>query len=363
LQPVVRQPSFCRTLTAAMIEMSNDRIRDLRVRLILSPLFGVIVPTFSGMVDFRRHTALGLVASYFLFSSVAFLVWEGNRRLYYRFSRREDWLERPWQRAALLLGLVLAFTIPVSTLFLLAWQRLTGDHGVRSLAVPTAVISIVAIASLITYVYETVFLVQDWESARLKHARAESARLAAELDLLTREVDPHFLFNNLHALHHLVDHHDPRAGAFIEALSETYRYVLTTARDRPLVPLAEELQALERHRLLATTRYGGHVKVLVDVPDEAAMSAMVPPVSLGELLLNALKHNVVSAEHPLTLTVTLEDDVLVVTNTIRRKAQTAASTGVGLQNLAERVRLAAGKTLTWAEEGDRFVVRMPISSG
>jgi hypothetical protein len=75
LQLVVCQPSFCRTLTAAMIEMSNDRIRDLRVRLILSPVFGVIVPTFSGMIDFRRHTPLELVASYFVFSTVAFLVW------------------------------------------------------------------------------------------------------------------------------------------------------------------------------------------------------------------------------------------------------------------------------------------------
>lgn len=88
------------------------------------------------------------------------------------------------------------------------------------------------------------------------------------------------------------------------------------------MPVTEELQALERHRLLATTRYGGHVHVVVDVPDAVAATATatVPPVSLGELLPNALKHNVV-------------------------------------------MRLAAGKTLAWAEEGERFVVRMPISSG
>jgi hypothetical protein len=343
-----------------MIEMSNDRIRDLRVRLMLSPVFGVVVPTFSGMVDFRRHSTLGLVGSYLLFSTIAFLVWEGNRRLYYRFSRREDWLERPWQRAGLLLGVVLAFTIPVSTLFLLGWQYFTGDPGVRSLAVPTAVVSIVAIAALITYVYETVFLVQDWESARLKHARAESARLAAELDLLTREVDPHFLFNNLHALQHLVDHHDPRAGAFIEALSETYRYVLM-ARDRPLVPLAEELQALERHRLLATTRYGGHVEVVVDLPEEVTMTAKVPPVSLGELLVNALKHNIITPQHPLTLTVRAEGDMLVVANELRRHSRRTASTGVGLQNLTDRVRLATGKTMTWSEQGGHFTVRMPLA--
>ena len=271
-----------------MIELSNNRIRDLRVRLLLSPVFGTLVPTLSGLIDVRRHTAPGLVASYLAFSAVALLVWEGNRRLYYRFSRREDWLERPWHRAAMLLGVVLAFTIPVSTLFLVAWQRLTGDPGVRAHAVPTAVVGIVAIATVITYVYETVFLLQDWESARLTQARAESERLSAELDRLTNEVDPHFLFNNLHALQHLVERRDDRAVAFIEALSDTYRYVLA-ARDRPLVPLDEELIALERHRLLATTRYGGNVRVVVDLPHGAAATAMVPPVSLGELLLNALR--------------------------------------------------------------------------
>jgi hypothetical protein len=342
-----------------MIELSNNRIRDLRVRLILSPIFGTLVPTFSGLIDVRRHSLAGLVASYFAFSAVAFLVWEGNRRLYYRFSRREVWLERPWHRAALLVSVVLAFTIPASTLFLSAWQRVTGDPGVRPHAVATAVVAIVAIAMLITYVYETVFLVQDWESARLKHARAESERLSAELDRLTNEVDPHFLFNNLHALQYLVERRDDRAVPFIEALSDTYRYVLA-ARDRPLVPLDEELQALERHRLLATTRYGDNVRVVVDVPEHTASTVAVPPVSLGELLLNALKHNAVSADHSLTLTVRLDGDVLVVSNNVRRKSSTVVSTGVGLQNLADRVRLSVGRTLTWREEGGRFEVRLPV---
>ena len=343
-----------------MIELSSHRIRDLRVRLLLSPVFGTLVPTFSGLIDVSRHTTAGLVTSFIAFSAVALLVWEGNRRLYYRFSRREDWLERPWHRAALLLGVVLAFTIPVSTLFLSAWQRITGDPGVRAHAVPTAVVGIVAIATVITYVYETVFLLQDWESARLKQARAESERLSAELDRLTKEVDPHFLFNNLHALQHLVERRDERAAAFIEALSDTYRYVLT-ARDRPLVTLDEELVALERHRLLAATRYGGNVRIVVeDLPDAVARTALVPPVSLGELLLNALKHNVVTAEHPLILTVRFVGDALVVSNSVRRQSEKVTSTGMGLQNLADRVRLAAGQTLTWREQGGVFEVRLPL---
>jgi LytS/YehU family sensor histidine kinase len=321
---------------------------------------GVVVPAVSGLVDHARHGWIGLVASYAYFSALAFVVWEGNRRVYYKLSRREDWLERPWYRAALLMTVIVAFTIPVSVVLLVAWQRVTGDPGVRPYAMPTAVVGIVAIAAVITNVYETVFLVRGWESARLRSARAESARLTAELDRLTREVDPHFLFNNLHALQHLVERNDPRAVPFLEALSDTYRYVLAS-REQALVPLEQELQALERHYTLAATRYGGCVHVRIDIVADDARGLSVPPVSLGELLQNALKHNVVNAEHPLTFVVKLEGDTVIVSNPVRRRSQPAASTGVGLTNLSERVRLAVGRPMTWDDHGGRFVVRMPAA--
>ena len=335
------------------------QLQDLWLRLLLSPVLGVLVPTFSGLVDHRRHTAVGLLASYAYFSVLAFVVWEGNRRLYYKLSRREDWLERPWHRAALLMTVIVIYTIPVSAILLLIWQHVSGDPGLRPYAVATAVVGIVAIAAVITNVYETVFLVRGWESARLRSAHAESARLSAELDRLTREVDPHFLFNNLHALQHLVERRDDRAIPFLEALGETYRYVLAS-RDQTLVPLEDELRALDRHHTLASTRYGGCVHVRVEVPPEDIRGLSVPPVSLGELLQNALKHNVVNAEHPLTFVVTLDGDELIVSNPVRRRSQPVDSTGVGLLNLSERVRLAVGRPITWKDDGGHFVVRVPV---
>jgi signal transduction histidine kinase len=335
------------------------QLQDLWLRLLLSPAMGVVVPTVSGLVDHRRHSAGSLVASYAYFSVLAFVVWEGNRRLYYKLSRREDWLERPWYRAGLLMTVIVVFTIPVSAILLLAWQQLTGDPGLRSYAVPTAVVGIVAIAAVITNVYETVFLVRGWESARLRSARAESERLSAELDRLTREVDPHFLFNNLHALQHLVETGDRRAVPFIEALTDTYRYMLASRNGR-LVSLSDELRALEHHHLLAATRYGGLTQTEIIVDATAARHLYLPPVSLGELLQNALKHNDVTKAHPLVLQVSLEGEVLVVANAIRPRARRSPSTGVGLSNLADRVRLFTGKTLSWGTEDGRFVVRLPL---
>ena len=92
---------------------------------------------------------------------------------------------------------------------------------------------------LITHVYETVFLLAEWDSARLRAALLEQARLRAELTALSREVDPHFLFNSLHALAHLVEHGSSDSLPFIEALGDSYRYLLA-APARPRVPHQQE---------------------------------------------------------------------------------------------------------------------------
>jgi LytS/YehU family sensor histidine kinase len=94
----------------------------------------------------------------------------------------------------------------------------------------------------------------------VRSARMEQARLQTELESLGREVDPHFLFNNLNALVHLIEQRSEAAPGFIPTLSATYRYVLD-CRGRTLVPLAEELAALKRHRALAEIRYGADVRL------------------------------------------------------------------------------------------------------
>ena len=212
IRPLASVPLSRSSLHATLVgvpDASPAPVRDLKARLILSPLFGVAIPSLSGLVDSMRHSTIGLAASYAYFAGCAFLIWSGNRALYLRLPHRDDWLERPWRRITILLVAIGLFTIPVSWLMLVGWQRITGDPGQRPFAVLTAILAIVSVVVIITHAYETVFLLRDWESARLKAARLDHARLQAKLDALTREVDPHFLFNSLHALAHLVERKDP----------------------------------------------------------------------------------------------------------------------------------------------------------
>lgn len=334
-------------------------VHDFWPRLLVSPILGALVVNLSGLIDHTQHSTTGLIASYAWFATVAFLIWEGNRRLYFRVPRREDWLLRPWRRLGVLLALILLFTIPFAAATLVGWRLVTGDPGTRHHAFATALFAVVALVIAITHVYETVFLLRDWESDRLRSARLEHARLQIELESLGREVDPHFLFNNLNALAHLVECRSESAPWFIRTLSATYQYVLD-CRSRTFVRLGEELEALERHLALAEIRYGGHVRLDVQVQPAEADQWLLPPVSLAELFQNALKHNTVTTDSPLEILVRVDDMTLVVENTLRSRFVSAQSTGIGLSNMRERFRLATGRRMVWGPEGDRFVVRLPL---
>jgi len=334
-------------------------VHDFWPRVVASPILGALVVNLSGLIDHSRHSRVQLVASYAWFALVAFAVWEGNRRLYFRLPRREDWLLRPWSRLGVLLALISLYTIPAALVLLWMWRVVTGDPGTREYALTTAIFAVVAFVVAITHVYETVFLLREWESDRMRSARVEQARLQTELESLGREVDPHFLFNNLNALAHLVDQRSDAASGFIRTLSASYRYVLE-CRGRTLVPLAEELAALERHRTLADIRYGGGVKLVVDVHRADAQQLCLPPVSLSELFQNALKHNTVGPDLHLNIHVRVEDSTLLFVNEVRPGPKPARSTAIGLVNLRERFRIATGQPAEWIAEKERFVVRLPL---
>jgi sensor histidine kinase YesM len=327
--------------------------------LIATPLVGVAVPNLAGLIDHSAHSYGGLVASYAWFIAIAFLTWEGNLRLYLRFQDRTAWLTRPWHRVRLLVGLILLFTIPFTGASLWAWAIVTGDPSATWRSIAMAVITIVAAVTFITHIYETVFLVREWDSDRQRGEQLQRLNVEAELVALRSEVNPHTLFNNLNALSHLVDQRHPRASAFVAALAGSYRYLLRSGSKR-LVPLTDELELLNQFLLLTTIRYSGGLTVVVDVEARAVARWCIPPVVLPELLENAVKHNEFGTDNPLQIDVRLDGDRLTVSHDTRPRRTAVTSTGVGLENLAQRFRLTTGVAARWAETDGRFVVTLPL---
>ena len=121
----------------------------------------------------------------------------------------------------------------------------------------------------------------------------ESLRLRAELDaarlqVLKMQLQPHFLFNTLHAISELV-YRDPKlADRALARLADLLRTMLAAA-DRHEAPLAEELAFVESYLDIERIRRGGSLEVLVDA-DAEARSARVPNLVLQPLVENALRH-------------------------------------------------------------------------
>jgi hypothetical protein len=326
---------------------------------VVTPIVGIAIPNIAGMIDHAAHSPAALAASYAWFIAVAYLTWEGNLRLYLRFQDRTAWLTRPWRRVRLLVGLILLFTIPFTSAALWLWAGVTGDPSATWRSIAMAVTAIVAAVTFVTHVYETVFLVREWERDRERGEHLQRLNVEAELVALRSEVNPHTLFNSLNALSHLVDQRHPRASAFVAAMANSYRYVLRTGSNR-LVPLADELELLDQFLSLATIRYASGLEVQVHVDAQSARRWLIPPVVLPELLENAVKHNEFETDNPLAIVIRLEGDRLTVANDRRPRRAAAASTGVGLENLAQRFRLTTGVAARWGESGGRFVVTLPL---
>jgi signal transduction histidine kinase len=131
-----------------------------------------------------------------------------------------------------------------------------------------------------------------WESRRRALTAAVYARQLAEarLHVLGAQLQPHFLFNALHAISALVWEDQARADRLLARLSELLRLTLSS-NTRVETTLAEELALLRRYAEIQEARYGDRLRVDFEI-DPGVESALVPRLILQPLVENAIRHGV-----------------------------------------------------------------------
>lgn len=189
----------------------------------------------------------------------------------------------------------------------------------------------------------------------------EKEALQAQLEALKNQVNPHFLFNSLSILSSLIQVNADLAEQFVEQLAQAYRYTLEQ-RDHDLVPLGTEVAFIETYAFLLHLRFAEKFVLQLDIPVAAHQHYRIAPMTLQLLVENAVKHNQMSRAQPLRLTISIEEQQLVVRNTLQRRPVTyaAASTGVGLQNIRNRYRLLTPRPVTAGTGEGQFIVRIPL---
>lgn len=128
----------------------------------------------------------------------------------------------------------------------------------------------------------------------LAASRIEAQLAQAQLANLRLQLQPHFLFNTLHAIASLVRGGEPGpAVAMIAGLSDLLRYSLDNA-GRNLVPLSEELDVVERYLEIQRTRFSDRLQVTIHMAEETR-DAAVPTLLLQPLVENAVRHGIAAS--------------------------------------------------------------------
>lgn len=203
-------------------------------------------------------------------------------------------------------------------------------------------------------------LEQDKERLSEENELLHQENLMARFETLKSQIDPHFLFNAMNTLYTLVETEPKKAREFVSSFSALYRKVLTS-RERTIVPVKEELELVHHYLFLQRIRFGDSLQVEVDVP-ASALHRYLPPFTLQMLLENAVKHNVISAAHPLHIHIGVEQDRLVVRNDLRPRGTSAEGTGTGLENIRKRYAMLGAPEPTFAVSDPYYKAAVPMLS-
>jgi two-component system, LytTR family, sensor kinase len=327
---------------------------------------------------FYMSEGLRMPAGLSVWIIVGWLFWVPLTPIVTHFARRYPVDRTRWmRRVALHLLLATALTTISVILFVLlrGAVSLAEEEGVRFLTSFKATLLRTFFMDLLVYMvivavihaidYYKKYREQDLRSVNLEHQLAR-----AQLQTLRMQLNPHFLFNTLHAIHSLMEE-DPRsARRMLVDLSDLLRLSLEQVGDQE-VSLAQELAFLDRYLKIEQVRFQDRLTVNIDI-DERLMEASVPNLILQPLVENAIKHGISrkAGLGKIDIVARREGDELcieVLDNGpgIREKRNRSGRAGVGIRNTRERLLQLFGddhefKLENRPEGGAAATLRLPL---
>jgi sensor histidine kinase YesM len=332
-------------------------IRDQLYKRLFIPLAGAAFPFLAGLFSPSSYSFFFQLLTILFFIATTFLSWQGIVMLtaYQR-------IQKSLQKNILLKLLVLPLggALLAAAIFLLAtgvWQLMMQGQLNRAVLFRAATIS-GAGGVLLALLYEVVFLSVEKEQDSRVLQQIDRERQEAEVNVLKNELDPHFFFNCMNTLSHLVRNDTDRAYQFVHKLSSVYKYFLHN-KQKKYVPLQEEVEFLENYYFLLRIRYDDNI--LIENTLEAQNSTLsILPCSLQVLVENAIKHNFFSEKEPLHISIEQNGEFITVSNPVRPKMHAVESTWVGLHNLKARYRLLTNQNVVVQRTSHKFLVKLPI---
>jgi len=202
-------------------------------------------------------------------------------------------------------------------------------------------------------------------SQKLRERAQQEERLKglvrdAELNMLKSQINPHFLFNSLNSISSLTTSNPDEAREMIIRLSDFLRYSLKH-RENEYVPLKEELGRMKDYLAIEKIRFGEKLHYEFEIKG-ACEDFPVPTMIFQPLFENAIRHSVYESVDPITIRFSCESDEghmkMVISNDYDPRVPSRKGTGVGLQNVRQRIDLAYKEkgSVQWSGKDGIFTV-------
>jgi hypothetical protein len=309
---------------------------------------GIIVLSFGhGMeVNYLLQTGHGMI--------MTALLWGGCMMIVQLLWKKYPWEKRPAHHLVLEIVMILPYTMLVSVGLYLVEIKLDIFEA-RGGLLQEEIITIL-ITFLVTAIHESVYFYKQWKYNFSRSVRLEKDSIQAKYESLKTQINPHFLFNSLNSLTTLVDDNEA-AVSYISNLSDFFRYMLAS-REKELVLVREEVNLLKKYISLQQSRFKQNLVVEIDVPERYYHYA-IPPLVLQMLVENSIKHNIISRDKPLKITIYSGNGSITVENNLQRKSG-VRSTGQGLRNIRERYAFFTTENIKITENSSSYKVSVPL---
>ena len=191
--------------------------------------------------------------------------------------------------------------------------------------------------------------IKIWNTARIEHRLEEQDKLllAARLEALSNQINPHFLFNTLTSISSLIRSQPDTARALILKLSRLLRRLLSSREQ--FVTLREELASIDEYLDIETARFGPRLAVDKEISADS-LELIMPSMLLQPLVENSIKHGIAHKVGGGRVTIRSrrdgEDAIIEVADDGAGMPATGSDErggGIGLRNVDERLRVIYGE--------------------
>lgn len=210
-----------------------------------------------------------------------------------------------------------------------------GDSGIALF------IQYLAVSANVVAFTGAVKILLHYLAEKRRAGQLEQERLAAELQFLKTQINPHFFFNTLNNLYGLALERSDKTPNLLLRLSDMMSYLLYES-SAETVSLRKELDILEAFIELEKLRHGERAMVIFEVKGDA-LTWRIPPLLLLPFVENAFKHGLKNGSPTCRIAIVLEiksaELCFTVRNDFLETPNVRANAGVGLENVRRRLAL------------------------